>query len=480
VSVPGDGRSAAPPRFGTSGWRGILGDEIDDRRTAAVASGVAAWLASSGARGPCLVAHDRRFGGPRLAALASEVLSAHGIASCAARGAVATPVVARALARGDAETALVFTASHNPPSDHGLKLLVRGGASAPPDATRAIERAAAAALAERAVPRSPARGLRLDLTSRYLHDLAGLIDRDALRRAQLRVACDALHGAGAGLLDVFLASAGVRVVTLRGEPDLRFGGAAPDPRPERLASLRRRVAGGGGIALGLATDGDADRYAAIDSGGRLLDDGHVLALLVDHLARTGRIRRGVAISWATSSLVERVARAHGLAVERFPIGFKHLAVALAEGRADAAGEESGGFALAAFHRDKDGVLAGALIAELAAVQGAPLAARARALERVHGPSVCGRIALRADARAREALARLVAAPPERACGARVREVDARDGLRLALDDGFVGMRASGTEGVLRVYAEAPDARALARRLAAGRAWLRVDTPARCR
>jgi len=169
-----------------------------------------------------------------------------------------------------------------------------------------------------------------------------------------------------------------------------------------------------------------------------------------------------------------VAAAHGLAVTRHPIGFKHLARALVEGAADVAGEESGGFAVDALGRDKDGILACALFAEMAADEGTPLRGRLRALARRYGASACARAALRADPRARARLERLAAAPPERVDGARVEAVELRDGVRLAFADGFLMLRGSGTEPVLRVYAEAPDRARLARRLAAGRALLSVD------
>jgi phosphoglucomutase len=312
----------------------------------------------------------------------------------------------------------------------------------------------------------------------YLSELSACIDRDVFRGARLGVVYDALHGTGSGVCDRALGQLGVRVELLHGERSPRFGGGAPDPVPARLGELTRRVRAGSGLRIGLATDGDADRYAVIDADGRALSETQALALLVDQLARTGRAQRGVAISIATGSLPERVAVEHGLAVVRYPIGFKHLTQALYEGSADLAGEESGGFALGAMARDKDGILACALLAELAAATRAPLRARLTELERRHGRSVCGRLALPASDATRARLARLRAASPERAGAQRVRAVDTRDGLRLGLDDGFLMLRASGTEPVLRIYAEAPDRSALERRFAVGRRLL--DASARAR
>ncbi len=474
------GAAVPPIRFGTSGWRGILGDEITLRRTAAAADAIAVELAEAGARGPVLVAHDRRFGGSRLADCAARVLAARGVAVVRVPGAAPTPAVARAVLRERAAGAVLFTASHNAPHDHGLKLLDARGGCAPEALTRRIERRAAAAAS--GAPRA-ARAPRVasrDVIAPYLADLAACLEPDRLRRAGLRVAYDAMHGAGAGVLDVALERAGVRVERLRAAPDLRFGGGPPDPLPERLGELRRRVSGPGGLALGLATDGDADRFAALDRDGSALSATAALALLVDHLARRGRLRRGVAISTATGSLVERVARAHGLAVERHPIGFKHLTEVLASGSVDAAGEESGGFAWSALGNDKDGILAACLLVEAVAAAGAPLRELLARLRRDHGTSACGRAAVAGSDRARDALARLCAVPPERVSGAPVRALDVREGLRLTLDDGFLMLRASGTEDIVRVYAEAGSARALAARLALGCRWLGGVGPAHAR
>jgi phosphomannomutase len=281
-----------------------------------------------------------------------------------------------------------------------------------------------------------------------------------------------MPGAGAVPLRRALERLGARVTSLRGEPDPRFGGAAPDPVPDQLRALSRSVRRARGLRLGLATDGDADRFAVVDAGGRVLCETHASALLIDHLARSGRLRRGVALSIATGSLVEHVAVGFGLTVTRHPIGFRFLAQALASGAADAAADESGGFAWGRFGVEKDGILAGCLLAEIVATSRAPLTRRIAELERRHGRVHGGRRAWPAHPRALAQLARLREAPPSRVAGRSVREALTSDGLRLAFDDGFLLLRASGTEPVLRLYAEAASAPELARRLAAGARWLR--------
>jgi phosphomannomutase len=456
-------------RFGTSGWRGVFGEDFTFPRLRRVLHAVARWHAEQGGAGELIVAHDTRFLGERMAELAAAVLHAHGRRARLVRGAVPTPVVARAVRRQRAQGALIFTASHNPPEYQGLKLLDAAGGSLAPEHTARIEQLLEAGGAE--PPCDAARARALEPRAAYLTEMLRLVERAPIARARPHVFYDAMHGAGAPVLTRALTRLGARVTLLRGEPDPGFGGAAPDPVAERLAALRRVVRGARGLRLGVATDGDADRFAAVDAGGRVLSETQALALLVDHLAGSGRIARGLALSIAAGSLVERVARAHGLAVTRHPIGFRFLSRALSDGGADAAADESGGFALGRFGVDKDGILSACLMVELAASGRAPLAARIAELERRHGRSRCGRSALRATPGALAALARLCAAPPASVAQARVRDANARDGLRLGFDDGFLLLRASGTEPVIRVYAEGASARSLAQRLAAGTALL---------
>jgi phosphomannomutase len=458
----------APIRFGTSGWRGVLAEDFTWPRLRAALHAVGAWFAEEGG-GEVVVAHDTRFLSEPMAEEAARILAAHGVRPVLGQGPVPTPVAARAVLRRRAAGAVVLTASHNPPEYQGLKVLAASGGCIDDASARRIEgrigRDPWPGRAPGAAPR------RVDLCAPYLRELLRCLDVERIERARARVVYDAMHGTGAGVLDVALSRLGLRVRVLRGDPDPRFGGSPPDPTPPRLRGLAREVRRLRGARLGLATDGDADRFAALDAAGRPFSETEALALLVDHLARSGRLERGVAVSIATGSLVERVAASHGLPLRRHPIGFKHLSRALLRGEADVAGEESGGFAFAGFGRDKDGILAGCLLAEMAALSRVPLRARLAALLARHGPSACGRIALPVDDRARQALAALCAAPPKRVDGAAVRRVSEGDGLHLALDDGFLMLRLSGTEPALRVYAEARGPRRLSRRLAAGQALL---------
>jgi len=469
VISDGPHATGRPIRFGTSGWRGILCDEITGPRLRALAAAVARWAAEEQRGRPqLLVAHDTRFLGAELARMAQSVLETNGVSAREVASPVPTPVVAHAVRERRGDAALIVTASHNRPADQGVKVIAAWGGGVTGEQAQRIEALAVPALARPAPAASRQdREPPLDLVTPYVESLASLIDRRATRRAPVRVVYDALHGTGAGVCDRVLRDMGASVVVRNGLRSPHFGGRAPDPTPARLVELGRALRATHGACLGLATDGDADRYAVLDASGRPFAETEALALLVDHLARSGRVRRGVAISIATGSLVEAVARDHGLDVERHPIGFKHQSRALAEGRADVAGEESGGFAWDPVARDKDGVLACALFFEMVASGGVSPRERLRALARRHGRRVCGRVAHRARPAARARLAALASAPPSRVGGERVTSVDLRDGVWLGLEDGFLMLRASGTESVLRVYAEAADARGLARRFEIG-------------
>ena len=462
----------APIRFGTSGWRGILGEEVTYPRLRVLVRAVCDWVAEADRGERVLIGWDGRFASRSLAETAARIAVEAGLRPTLASDRTPTPAVTHALYRGRCAAGLVLTASHNPAPYHGLKVFGPTGATIPDADARRIEAIAAGLQADEGPPRSARLGRREDLTERYRRSLAELFAGGALRSSRLSVFYDAMHGCGGGVLDRVLAEAGARIEGFRLDGDPLFGGEPPDPTADRLGGLARKTRLGRGLRLGLATDGDGDRIAAVDGRGTVLTETQVLAVLVDHLATTGHVERGVALTAGTGSLVEKVARAHGLVVERHPVGFKHLSAALEAGRVDIAGEESGGFALAGLGCDKDGILAGCLLARLVATTGEPLEAHVARLEGRFGASACGRTALPLTPALEAAVESLNVAPPVRIGGCRVVRVEELFGLRLSMaDDGFVLLRRSGTEPVLRIYAEAPDRKALDERLVRAKSLL---------
>jgi len=467
-------------RFGTGGWRGTLGDEVTAPRVRALVQGVAGWLAdrASAARSTTssdptrsreiVLARDARLLGGELLTGAAAVLKRCGFDPLAVPGPVPTPVVVHAVTARAAAAGLVFTASHNPASDHGVKVIGPGGASLAKRDCQQIE-----ALAQQALraPFSTLAGFRpraFDPVPAYLRRVSECLELTQRPARGLTVYYDALGGAGTRVALELLRRAGARVEALLAE-SIEPPQAPPDPSPARLRELARRIERGRGLRIGLATDGDADRFAAVDELGQCLNATEAFALLVDHLAAAGRIREGVGVSPALGSLVTRVAAVHGLRVERLPMGFSHAVRALREGRVELAGDESGGVAWSRVHCDKDGLLACALLAERVAARRVGLQDDRRTLRRFGSPH-CDRRSVPATPDVRGHLQRWLDRPLQTVAGERVARTEVMGSgstLRLAFPDGFLMLRASGTEAVVRIYAEARTARKLQRRLDAG-------------
>ncbi len=462
------GSSASGIHFGTNGWRGVLGEEVTFPRLRVLTRSIAHWIRKEKCGERVLIGWDGRFASRAMAELAGQILQDEGLRPVLTSACTPTPAVTQALAHGRYAAGLVLTASHNPPAYHGLKVFGASGAAITDSQARRIEAIAARRMGDDAPPRTTRLPPPRDLGESYLDALAELLDHAALRRSRATLVFDAMHGAAAGYLDRLMQRLGVPVEALRTALDPTFGGASPDPVPEQLTALVARMRSQSGLALGIANDGDGDRIGVVDGQGRVLSETQVMALLVDHLAACGRIERGVALGAATGTLVEKVARDHGLSVERHPIGFKYLSAAILAGRADVAGEESGGFAFAPMGPDKDGILAGALLVELVAQSGEALETHVERLEARFGRSACGRVALaRSDARDR-ALEKLASDPPARIGRCALLRVDERCGLRFDLaDGGFLMVRRSGTEPMVRIYAEAGNVQQLEQRLRDG-------------
>ena len=464
--------SGARLRFGTSGWRGVLGEDFHFAGARALAAAIARFAGAPRERPRILVAHDTRFLGERLAEEAAAVLAGAGARPLRAAGPTATPVANFALAKHRAAAALVFTASHNPPAYQGLKLLLPWGGGAP-DAVSARVNADAERQLRRGEPRAwrrPRARAALRRPPMWTRSCAG----SGRCRAGDSPWCTTRCTAAAPACSTASSKRAARAWSCCAASPTRASGASHRTRPPRASCrLRAACAGSAGCA-------SASRPTATPTVSRRWTPTAASSPRPSCSRCSWTISRAPAASRAASRSRSRPARSwsavsrhYGLPCVRRPIGFKHLTEALASGAADVAGEESRGFAWAPFARDKDAILAGALLAEIVAETGAPLRARLRELAARHGAPACGRLSLPAGARAHAALARLAKTAPRRFDGARVESAERLDGFRLALEDGFVLWRASGTEPLLRVYAEAPNRSALARRLHAAAARVRA-------
>lgn len=450
-------------KFGTDGWRAIIADEFTFNNVRRVTRAIVNYLQGQGATGEVIIGFDNRFLASEFAGAAAEVLTAGGFTVYLPTRSVPTPVTAWAIKQYRAAGALMFTASHNPPAYCGLKFIPDYAGPAVPAITEAIEKEITTITAGEDVPRlelekARQKGLLRELQPQeaYLEYLQGLIEGETLKKAGLKVVVDPLYGAGIGYLENFLCRAGCQVHTIHNYRDPLFGGYMPDPGARGLEELARKVKDTG-ADLGLALDGDADRFGIVDGDGTYIKANEVLYLIMAHLLLYRKYRGPVARTVATTHNLDHLAAAHGLDVIETPVGFKYIAQALMEKSCILGGEESGGMSIRGHVPEKDGILAAALVAELRAVQGRSLAAVLSDLQQHYGRLLSQRtdIEVTSTVKAR-VLKELPHLEPSSLAGVPVKERLLIDGIKLILTDGsWALLRPSGTEPLLRLYTEAP-------------------------
>ncbi|MGH9748688.1 MAG: phosphoglucomutase/phosphomannomutase family protein [Candidatus Polarisedimenticolia bacterium] len=466
--------------FGTSGWRARIAEEFTFANVRRAVTAIAAWLHETGAaRRGVYVGYDTRFLSERFAAIAASTLADHRVPAVLSPTPVPTPAVAWAIVSGRRAGGVNITASHNPPAWNGLKFSTHRGAPAPPGITRRIEELAAHPAGPGAVPADasaggPARRSAVrthDIRQAYFKQLSGLVRLRAIRRARLRIACDLRHGASIGFLDGILRHATSSLKPIHDRPHPEFGGLGPDCGETQLAELARLVRRSR-LHLGLATDGDGDRFGIVDRGGHFLPPNLFLALLADYLLEERRVKGGVGRTVATTHLIDAVCAYHGRPVFETPVGFKFLGEHLLSRRAFLACEESAGMSVAGHVPEKDGILAGLLAAEMVAVRRKPLRDQVRDLFRKVGPLHSRRIDYHTDPAGRDRLARRLEEIPSTMAGRRIVRFDTTDGRKMVFEDGaWLLLRPSGTEPLIRCYAEARVPRDLDSLLAAARALM---------
>ncbi|MCL6567103.1 MAG: phosphoglucomutase/phosphomannomutase family protein [Acidobacteriia bacterium] len=462
-------------RFGTSGWRAILADEFTFDNVRLAVAAIAGHVKARSRNPALIVGHDTRFLSEEFAQTAAGVLAAHHVRPLLCDGAAPTPTIAYEILRRKTDGAINFTASHNPADYHGLKFSGADGAPALPEVTREIEeRFAQLAAAGRPVPEaSHADFERIAPRQPYLERLSELVDLDAIRRAGLRVVCDPLHGAGSGYLDRILAEAGVAVTAIRTERDVLFDGLGPDVGERNLAPLREAVRRQQ-AHVGLATDGDADRFGVLDADGSFVQPNHILGLLLDYLLETRGWRLGVARSVATTHLLDAVARHHGVEVHQTPVGFKYIGELIRQGRVALGGEESAGMSIHGHVPEKDGILACLLVAEMMARRGSmPLAEQLRALFQKLGAEFWPqRENLAVPETVRAGLPERIRGNFSEFAGKKVIQTDRTDGIKLVFADGsWLLLRSSGTEPLVRIYAESSSPPETKRLIGTAKQWL---------
>ena len=470
--------TAAPIRFGTDGWRGILGVDITVERLLPVAAAAAQELAYQAPEGlksrTVVIGYDRRFLAPELAEAIAAAVRGAGLDPWLTSTPVPTPACSWAVVQRQALGALVITASHNPPEWLGLKIKGPFGGSVEGDFTAAVEqRLAAGGLSIPVAGDLP----RFDARGEHLQGLRNKLNLSAitqgLRSMGLKVIVDPMHGSAAGCVQDLLGPEAEGIVTeIRSSRDPLFGGCPPEPLAPHLEQLIAAVqtsTQAGQPAVGLVFDGDGDRIAAVDETGCFCSTQQLMPLLIDHLAGSRALPGTVVKTVSGSDLMRLVAEDLGRTVLELPVGFKYIAAEMLSGEVLIGGEESGGVGFGMHLPERDALFAAMLVLEALVDGGKPLGKRLEALRnRCGGACHYDRLDLRLpdmDARRRlEAL--LGEQPPQTVAGVAVQEVITTEGVKLRLGPShWLMLRFSGTEPLLRLYCEAPDAERVAEVLA---------------
>ncbi len=453
---------ATPPiKFGTSGWRAIIADQFTFANVRLAVAAIAGHVLSKNKKPTLIIGHDPRFFSEDFAATAAAVLRERGVRVLLCDHSAPTPAIAYEILRRKTDGAINFTASHNPAEYHGLKFSGPDGGPALPAVTKDIE-ARVAQLAGKLLAAPPLGERessddveRISPREHYLARLAQLVNFGALRRANLNLVCDPLHGCGAGYLDRALAEQGIAAHAIRTNRDVLFDGTGPDVSETNLKPLRDAVLEHNANA-GLATDGDADRFGIMDTDGSFVQPNHILALLYDYVVESRGWKLGTARSVATTHLLDAVAKFHGQPVYQTPVGFKYIGELIKQDKIALGGEESAGLSIRGHVPEKDGILACLLVAEMIAVRHTSLAEQLRALFKKVGAEFWPvRVNLHLPADVQSRLLERLKKEFKDFVGKRVAKEDRTDGLKLIFEDGtWVLMRLSGTEPLVRVYTEA--------------------------
>jgi alpha-D-glucose phosphate-specific phosphoglucomutase len=460
-------------KFGTSGWRAIMAEEFTFANVRRAVNGIGRYVASqkpSGAR--VIVGRDPRFLGETFCAMAGEILSGYGITPLVIAEPAPTPAIAYAVMRQKADGAINFTASHNPPEYNGIKFSTPDGAPALPEATRKIE--AEIAAFDQSSDNSQKGGAgaeALDPKPDYLARLNEVINLGAIKKAGLRIVFDPLWGAARGYSDTVLRDAGVSVTTVHDCRDVLFGGHAPEPDDHLLEALRQKMRETD-AHLGIATDGDADRFGIVDRDGTFIQPNYIIALLFDYLVESRNWKNGVGKSVATTNLINAVARHHKVELHETPVGFKYVGELIKQDKIAIGGEESAGLSIRHHVPEKDGVLAGLLCSEMVACRGKSLGEQLRELFAEVGSYYPRRENFRLTPEVQQKFTGKLQSDPRDFAGRKVAEAVRKDGLKLVFEDGsWVCYRLSGTEPVVRVYSESRTEAELEKLSAAARQWI---------
>ena len=444
-------------RFGTDGWRGIIADDFTFDNVKKVAHAIARYVVRcEDARNGIIIGYDRRFASDRGAEVIAEVVSATGTPVWLADKPCPTPAISLLVRQRGAAGGIVVTASHNPYRWNGIKYKAKYGSSPLPSIVAQIETELERLLREGVRPLPPRKELiqPVDPRAPYLDTIEKLVDWQRLREAKFRFLVDPMHGASAGLLRELFTRNGVACDEIRGTRDPLFGGAHPEPIEPHIEPLRRAIRAGQYDA-GFCADGDGDRIGAIDHDGVFITPHQIFALLFWHLAGTRQLPGDVAKTFSVTKLIDKLAAKFGRKLHEVPIGFKHVCELMLEQNILIGGEESGGIGTSLYLPERDATVSALLLAELMAWHRMSLTELVGTLHAEFGEHHYGRVDLELGPGQKEkAIAHFANGHVRRLLDWPIVRREDMDGIKCYLDEiGWMMVRASGTERLLRVYSE---------------------------
>ena len=444
-------------KFGTDGWRGIIAEDFTYANARIVAHAIARYVVrGEDARQGVLIGYDHRFASDHFAAAVADVISATGTPVWVTDKPCPTPTISLLVRQRKASGGLVITASHNPARWNGIKYKASYGSSALPSIVAQIETELAAAIQKGIPTLPPQKNLihSLDPRAPYLDTIEKLVDWDRIRKSKFRFISDAMHGSAAGLLTDLFQRNGIACDEIRGTRDPLFGGAHPEPIEPHIDPLRKAVLAGK-YDVGFCADGDGDRIGAIDRDGSFINPHQIFALLVWHLVGARNLDGEIAKTFSVTKLIDKLAAKFGRKLHEVPIGFKYICELMLEQNILIGGEESGGIGTSLYLPERDATVSALLLAELMAWHGKTLGELLAALHKEFGEYHYGRVDLDLKPGQKEkAIEHFSGTKLKRFLDFPVVNRENMDGIKLYLGDiGWVMVRPSGTETLLRVYSE---------------------------
>ncbi len=444
-------------KFGTDGWRGVIADDFTFANVRNVACAIARYVVRAEKPGAgVLIGYDTRYGSERFARAAAEVVSMAGMPVWVADKACPSPALSLLVRQRGAAGGIMITASHNPFKWNGVKFKASYGSSALPSIVEQVEKELAIVLANGVPPLPPQTDhiQPLDILSPYLEAIEKIVDWDRIREANFRFVVDPMHGAARGLLREVMTRHGVACDEIRGTRDPLFGGVNPEPIEPHVEALRRAVLAGKYDA-GLCADGDGDRIGAMDRDGTFITPHQIFSILLWHLAGTRGISGDVAKTFSSTKMLDKIAEKYGRKIFETPIGFKYICELMLERDILLGGEESGGIGTKLYLPERDATVMALLLVEVMAWHKKTLGELVAELHEEFGEHHYGRVDLELRAGQKErAIEHFSGAKVKRLLDWEVARRENLDGIKLYLEGtGWVMLRASGTEPMLRVYSE---------------------------